>query len=478
MANHAPAAFTWTAAQAGARAFSPVRDPLKLLGGAMAAADLAVVGVASYGAFLLRHGLILPTTGVAAVTLLGAVLSFNSMRVAGCYAKHLLASRAVQIGRAAQSWTMVLVGLLMLAYLTKTSEEFSRFWAVAWYGSGLVGLGSVRLVAHAKVSRWRKQGKLSRTVAVVDLAGTGEDVARRLLRGGAGTMRLVGVFGPDRSEGRKNGVADLITLARLFQIDEVVVTVSGRRDGAVDAVIRKLGTIPANVRLCPDIPELALPPREVGLLFGQPVLTVYHRPLTGWNSVAKRTEDLVLCSLGLVFIAPLMLLIAAVIKLDSPGPILFRQKRPGFNNNVITVYKFRTMIHQDTPETAVPQARRNDPRITRSGRFLRRTSLDELPQLFNVLQGDMSLVGPRPHAIAHNDQYAALIDDYLGRHRVQPGITGWAQVNGLRGETETLDKMQRRVEHDLAYIDNWSLLLDLRILFLTVFLTAFDRNAY
>ena len=473
-----PAAFTWSAAQAGARAFSPASDPLKLLGGAVAAADLAMVAAASFGAFLLRHGSIVPTVSIEIVTLLAAGLTFNVMRRTGCYDKHITASLAVQIGRAAQAWTLVLVILLMLAYLTKTSDEFSRFWAVAWYGAVLGGVGVVRVAANAKVRRWRQRGQLARTVAVVDLAGTGDDVARRLVRGGAGDMRLVGVFGPERTEGRKNGVADLLMLARLFRIDEVIVAVAGKRDVAVDAVVRKLGTIPANVRLCPEIPEMTLLPREAGLLFGQPVLTVYHRPLMGWNSVAKRTEDLVLSAIGLAVVAPVLLAIAAVIKLDSRGPVLFRQKRPGFNNNVITVYKFRTMVHERGPEAGVPQARRNDPRVTRVGRILRRTSLDELPQLLNVLQGEMSLVGPRPHAIAHNDQYAALIDDYLGRHRVQPGITGWAQVNGLRGETETLEKMQRRVEHDLAYIDNWSLLLDLRILFLTVFLTLFDRNAY
>ena len=226
------------------------------------------------------------------------------------------------------------------------------------------------------------------------------------------------------------------------------------------------------------MPDIAIAPREASLLFGQPMLTVYHRPLMGWSRVAKRAEDLVLSLAALVLLAPLMALVGILIKLDSPGPVLFQQERLGFNNNVIVVFKFRTMRHRSAPESDVPQARRGDPRVTRIGAILRRTSLDELPQLLNVLKGEMSLVGPRPHALAHNDQYAALINEYLGRHRVQPGITGWAQVNGLRGETATLDKMQRRVEHDLAYIDGWSLLLDLKILSLTAFLSVFDRNAY
>jgi len=185
--------------------------------------------------------------------------------------------------------------------------------------------------------------------------------------------------------------------------------------------------------------------------------------------------------LGAVILIPMLPLMAAcalLIKLDSAGPVLFRQKRYGFNNNEITVFKFRTMAHEPVPSEIVPQARRNDPRITRIGAFLRKTSLDELPQLFNVLRGEMSLVGPRPHAVAHNEHYAKIIDGYLGRHRVKPGITGWAQVNGLRGETETPEKMRMRVQYDLFYIDNWSLVFDLKILAMTSFLGFVHRNAY
>jgi len=207
------------------------------------------------------------------------------------------------------------------------------------------------------------------------------------------------------------------------------------------------------------------------------VLTVRQSSCTGINKVIKRVEDVVLSSVLLFMLAPLLLTVAACVKLSSPGPVLFRQKRLGFNNNVIEVLKFRTMVVR-TEEAGVPQATKDDPRVTRIGRFLRRSSIDELPQLLCVLNGDMSLVGPRPHALAHNDQYAAVIDNYLGRHRVQPGITGWAQVNGFRGETDTLDKMQSRVEHDMAYIDNWSIQLDIRILLATAFSSAAYKNAY
>jgi putative colanic acid biosynthesis UDP-glucose lipid carrier transferase len=197
-----------------------------------------------------------------------------------------------------------------------------------------------------------------------------------------------------------------------------------------------------------------------------------------WSPVAKRAEDLVLGTALLVLTLPLMVAIAVAIRLDTAGPALFRQTRRGLNDRPFAILKFRTMVFMPGPELTVPQARRHDPRVTRVGRVLRRTSLDELPQLFNVLKGEMSLVGPRPHALAHDARYAALIAGYAERHRVPPGITGWAQVNGHRGETDTLEKMQRRVDHDLVYLAHRSLVFDLRILLLTVRTIWRDRNAY
>jgi putative colanic acid biosynthesis UDP-glucose lipid carrier transferase len=216
-------------------------------------------------------------------------------------------------------------------------------------------------------------------------------------------------------------------------------------------------------------------------LAGLSLSDVVDRPLTGWSGVLKAAEDRILAAFILLLIAPLMLAIAAAIKLSSKGPVLFRQKRYGFNNQVIEVLKFRSMYQEpDTGDAGaeVAQATRDDRRVTPLGRVLRRTSLDELPQFLNVLKGDMSIVGPRPHAVAHHERYARLIDQYLARHRVKPGITGWAQVNGLRGETETLDKMEERVRHDLYYIENWSLRFDLCIILLTLRVGFAHPNAY
>jgi Undecaprenyl-phosphate glucose phosphotransferase len=208
------------------------------------------------------------------------------------------------------------------------------------------------------------------------------------------------------------------------------------------------------------------------------MLNVFEKPLAGWNYIVKILEDRVLAAGILVLIMPLLLLLAGLIKLDSRGPVLFRQKRYGFNNEVIDVFKFRSMYIDRCEDRSVVQATKHDPRVTRIGRILRRTSLDELPQFLNVLMGSMSIVGPRPHAVAHNEQYSRLIDEYLARHRVKPGITGWAQVNGLRGETETLEKMEQRVRYDLYYIENWSLLFDIRIILRTLFVGFSHPNAY
>ena len=242
--------------------------------------------------------------------------------------------------------------------------------------------------------------------------------------------------------------------------------------------LQKLRNVAVDVKLCPEAIAFDLPNLGYDDLAGVPMLGIFERPLTGWNTVAKNVEDRILAIILLLVGWPILLVIALLIKLTSRGPVLFRQPRYGFNNNEFTVLKFRTMVPEPFGGEEILQARRDDPRVTWIGHILRRTSFDELPQLFNVLRGDMSLVGPRPHAVAHNKEYSRVIDEYLGRHRVKPGITGWAQVNGLRGETKSPELMRQRVQHDLFYIEHWSLLFDLKILFLTLFVGFVHENAY
>lgn len=486
----AAASFAWSEAQAAARGRSASRDMLALLGGALGFCDATIIFAASLLAYSVRHGLTPIPLEIVSTTALAGLLTANALSAAGAYTRYIRESVIAQIWQAARAWTAVFLLLLTIGYLTKSLEEFSRVYAILWFAVVLAGLFAIRLIAAAQLRRWRIRGKLATTVAIVDLAGCGAEFARRLSRNSGSECHLLGVFSPESVSGARSGIADLVALSSLFRIDDVFVLVGMdpsrpcMSSAELSAVLRRLGTIPTNVRLCPQLPMLDRTPiRDAALVHDIPTITVHRRPLGAWSGVVKRIEDLAIGSVALLLFLPVMAIIAIAIKLDSPGPILFRQTRQGFNNNAIGVLKFRSMTHTpvaDGPDADAPviQATRNDRRVTRVGRFLRRTSLDELPQLFNVLRGEMSLVGPRPHAVVHNQQYAALIDDYLGRHRVQPGITGWAQINGLRGETKTLDKMQRRVEYDLSYIDNWSIALDLKIIFLTAALMLFDREAY
>jgi putative colanic acid biosynthesis UDP-glucose lipid carrier transferase len=250
-----------------------------------------------------------------------------------------------------------------------------------------------------------------------------------------------------------------------------------RAEGRIKDVLHKLADSTALVYVVPDVFAFELLNAKLVNMDGIPAVSVYEGPFYGINDWIKRGEDIVIGSLITILILPLLLVLALGVKLSSPGPVIFKQRRYGFNGKEISIWKFRTMtVCEDGPE--IPQAKRNDPRITKFGGFLRRTSLDELPQFINVLQGRMSIVGPRPHAVAHNEFYRTLIPGYMLRHKVKPGITGWAQVNGWRGETDTLEKMQMRVKYDLEYTRNWSLWLDLKIIFVTVFHGFGGKNAY
>jgi Undecaprenyl-phosphate glucose phosphotransferase len=325
---------------------------------------------------------------------------------------------------------------------------------------------------------WSRAGRLGERVAIV---GAGP-VAQRLLRSLAARpsdLRVVGVY--DDEAGNlpracmgypiRGTVDDLVTEARDQHIDTVIVALPLAQDRALVETLNRLCMVPVHVRLCPDAFGLRLGQVQASYLAGHTFLNVVDRPLCGWQAIAKEIEDRVLGALILTMIAPLMLAIALMIKLDSPGPVLFRQKRYGFNNRLIEVFKFRSMYTHMTDANAEQLTQRNDPRITRLGAFLRRTSLDELPQFLNVVRGEMSIVGPRPHATAAKAGsllYQEAVKYYDARHRVKPGITGWAQVNGWRGETDTVEQIRKRVEHDLYYIEHWSILLDLKIIVRTV----------
>lgn len=468
-----PISSAWYEARKGARDFSWTADLFRLLQGVVVVGNALAVVFASLIAFRVQHSTWGEPVDALSVTLLMAGLVVVTMKGADAAAQRLATYR-FRLARTAALCSLLFAPLLLLAWLSVYPPAYWRGWVPLWWGGALSGVLLIQLLAHWQIGNWAESGRLARVVAVVDISGDGYVLAREIMRSGGPQTCVLGVFAAKAAEGR--GVGELIRLTRTFRVDEVIVAYRYGEEEALGSVVKALAIVPTNVHLYAGSPPANLSLHGAGLLFTKPVVTVSRRPLAGWGRVAKRTEDLILTTLLLVGFLPVIVAVVVVIKLDDRGPVLFRQRRLGFNNNEFEVLKFRTMAHDpNADERHVPQARRDDPRVTRVGWLLRRTSFDELPQLLNVLRGDMSLVGPRPHALPHNEYYAGLIDGYLGRHRVQPGITGWAQVNGFRGETDTLEKMQRRVDLDQEYVEGWSLWLDLKILIMTF---AAIKNAY
>ncbi|HEY9549205.1 MAG TPA: undecaprenyl-phosphate glucose phosphotransferase, partial [Kiloniellaceae bacterium] len=351
------------------------------------------------------------------------------------------------------------------------------------------GLALGRIALRHWVQGLSVAGRFANRTVIVGAGDQGQRLADYLQRHGDADTRLVGFADdratrvPQQSDGLPllGTVSDLIAMIRHDQVDQVIVALPWTADQRLRVVVGKLEKTPVPIRLAPDVAAFSFPDRRFVTVGRLPMMQLFERPISGWSFVAKTLEDRLLAVALLLAFSPLLAAIAVAIKLESPGPVLFRQKRYGFNHNLFECWKFRTMHHHMTDADAAVLTRRDDARVTRVGRFLRRTSLDELPQLINVLKGDMSLVGPRPHATAAKAAgrlYEEAVDAYAARHRVKPGITGWAQVNGWRGETDTVEKIQRRVEYDLFYIENWSLALDLRILLRSAFVFIGDREAY
>jgi Undecaprenyl-phosphate glucose phosphotransferase len=412
------------------------------------------------------------------VVLLGTVLGLNFFHLAGAYRFDVFGKVESAVGRVLLGW-LCTFGLLFVA--TRLFEPVSAAdgpWAAAWFSAAFALIGFTRFVLWRRILAWSRAGRLGERVAIV---GAGA-VAQRLLRSLAarpGNLRIFGVY-DDKAKSLpracmgypiRGTVDDLVKEAREQHIDTVIVALPLARDRELVETLNRLCLVPVHVRLCPDAFGLRLGQVQASHLAGHTFLNVIDRPLCGWHAIAKEIEDRVLGALILTMIAPLLLAIAIMIKLDSPGPVLFRQKRYGFNNQLIEVFKFRSMYVHMTDANAEQLTRRNDPRITKVGAFLRRTSLDELPQFLNVVRGEMSIVGPRPHALAAKAGsllYQEAVKYYDARHRVKPGITGWAQVNGWRGETDTVEQIRKRVEHDLYYIEHWSILLDLKIIVRTI----------
>ncbi|SEA33943.1 undecaprenyl-phosphate glucose phosphotransferase [Microbulbifer marinus] len=392
-------------------------------------------------------------------------------------------------GYTAFSWVMVCTLLLLLAYFSKTGQTYSRLVVGSWFLSTLFILGAWRYVFRLLLFYIRSHDHNTRSAAIIGVTDAGLRLAHNFAAEPQLGIRVKGFYRvPGADDGGQSlmswgpfnllgDVDDALRAAKAGEVDLLYIALPMREEERIVEILQAFADTTATVHLLTDLFVNNLLHARWHQVGSSSLLSVYDTPIEGLNSWLKRLEDLVLSSVILTLISPLMLVIALAIKLTSPGPVIFKQHRYGLDGRPIKVWKFRSMTAQDNGSTVV-QASRNDARITPIGRFLRKTSLDELPQFINVLQGRMSIVGPRPHAVAHNEEYRSLVDGYMLRHKVKPGITGWAQVNGWRGETDTVEKMSRRVEHDLHYIRHWSLWLDLRIVLMTVFKGFVGKNVY
>lgn len=402
----------------------------------------------------------------------------------GLYSSWRGQSITLEILEVTKAWIGAAFILALLAFTYKVTDHFSRKLIATWLITTPLTLSCIRIAVRLALRNIRSQGRNTRTVAIAGSGHLANALYKNIMAMPWFGIKIAGFYSDNLeqdSEGSElNIIGDLNQLiqdAKLQKYDEIYIALPIEAHESIRFLVQKLADAPCQVHFLPDVFTFNLINSRYKDIGGLPIISVYDSPLDSVGSLVKRIEDLLLGLFLFSLSALPMLLIAMSIKLTSKGPVFFKQRRYGLNGEEIWVWKFRTMnVCEDGAE--ITQAKKTDSRITTVGKVLRRTSLDELPQFINVLQGSMSIVGPRPHAIAHNELYRLEIDGYMQRHLVKPGITGWAQINGWRGETDTLEKMEKRVEHDLHYIKNWSLWLDFKIILLTIIKGFTDKNAY
>ena len=414
------------------------------------------------------------------------LLSILAFQLCGSVSGVYMSWRSQTLGPLLQRLVLAVVctfALLAIAAWASRQPHFitRRMLLVVWAVICLGLLTLFRLTVRRILISLRMRGRNVRRAAIIGAGSLGSALFEIFSANPWMGIVIQGVYDDSPPGDTKlqctGDMATALQLARDGEVDNVYIALSMSRSEQIGAIVESLMDTAVSVYLIPDVFAFTLLNARQENVGGLPVISLVDNPLSMLQSILKRLFDIVVSLLILLLIAIPMLLIALAVKVTSPGPVIFRQQRYGVDGKPISVWKFRSMYTQDNGPV-VQQAQKNDPRITPLGAFLRRTSLDELPQFINVLQGHMSIVGPRPHAVAHNEFYREKIKGYMMRHKMKPGITGWAQVNGYRGETETLDKMQKRVEYDLYYIRNWSLWLDIKIVLMTIIGGFTGKNAY
>jgi len=454
-------------------------------------ATLDVIAVMVTGAFAILFIGQEPTTALAVSLwcVIVALATTIELRRNWSYSIQALRRPLEQVGKVAKS-TLTVFCIVFGAAVLLGLPVISPLAGVTWLASAIALIAISRIANSRILASLTDAGRLVRRTVIVGGGPDAEHLIETLESGNHKELSILGVFDDrldERSADSISGYPKLGTIDQLpaysrnTGIDLIIVTVPMAAEQRLMQILKGLFTLPVDIRISALSSHLRLSSNAYTYIGRVPMLTLMDRPLTDWDRVIKNIEDRVLGALLLMLAAPVMALVALAIRLDSKGPVLFKQRRYGFDNELIEVLKFRSMYTDKQDVTASKLVTKDDPRVTPVGRFIRKTSLDELPQLINVIRGQMSLVGPRPHATeakASSDLYQTVVSEYFSRHRMKPGVTGWAQINGWRGETDTHEKIQRRVEADLYYIDHWSLAFDLYIIAATPFVLLTGKNAY
>lgn len=455
--------------------FARVSDPLVVL----------LAAFVSYGMRFSFDDLVLPQEyrSLILFAVLCVVLVFPLFNLYGSWRGQSLTKQA---GAIILAWITVVLLMIIILFGLKISSEYSRLWLGWWMVSGLSFLLVFRMCIYGILQYQRLRGKNFRRVVIVGAGDLGKKLIDKVEASPWTGFKIMGLF-DDNDQLKEAAVKGYDVLGNLDEVkpyiednrvDEVWIALPLRAEERVKELLYALRHQTVNIKLIPDIFGFSLLNHSMTEIAGLPAVNLSDTPMGGANQLVKAIEDRVLAFIILFLVSPLLVVIAILVKTTSPGPVLFKQKRHGWDGRIINIYKFRTMKVHSESVGMITQASKHDDRVTPLGAFLRRTSLDELPQFYNVLQGRMSIVGPRPHAVEHNELYKDQVNQYMLRHMVKPGVTGWAQVNGLRGETDKLEKMKKRVEHDLYYIENWSLWLDLKIIAMTIFGVLSHKNVY